>query len=402
MNSAVKSVLALALGITVGAVSAQHSWAAASYGISQDTQQASKPAASRLIGTVTGVQGNDILLKTDAGETATLTVNDQTRIVRTLPGQKSLAGATSIPVTDIQVGDRILSRTTPSADGKSYMASMVIAMKQSDIAQKQQEEKEAWRRNGIGGLVQAVDPAAKTITVSSHQSGSTVIHLTPNTILRRYAPDSIEFQNAKPAPLAEIKPGDQLRARGTLSEDKKDFTADEIVSGSFRNIAATVLSVDAADKTLTLNDLISKKHVTLHLTADSQLHKLPAQMAEMLATRLKGGAHGAAPGNEHAAMVPSSGAAQGNHTQGMEAPHQGPADLQQMLTRAPTISLADLKKGDALMVVSTEGSGETPATVVMLVAGVEPMFQASTSASQNLLSSWSLSSGEGGGGSEAQ
>lgn len=401
MNTAAKSVLAFALGITVGAVSAQYSWAAVSYGVLQDTQQASKPA-SRLIGTVTGVEGNTITLKTDSGEALTLTVSDQTRILRTVPGQKSLSGATPIPASDIQVGDRILSRGTPSADGKSYVASSVIAMKQSDIAQKQEEEKEAWRRNGVGGLVQAVDPSAKTITISYHQSGSLVIHITPNTILRRYAPDSIEFQNAKPAPLTEVKAGDQLRARGTLEADKKEFTADEIVSGSFRNIAATVQSVNVADKSLTLNDLISKKRVELHLTADSQLHKLPPEMAQMLAMRLKGGSHATTPGNGSAAMIPAAGAAKGNHAPGMQPPPQGSGDLQQILTRSPTISLADVKKGDALMVVSTEGSATTPATVVMLVAGVEPMFQASTSASQNLLSSWSLSSGEGGGGSEAQ
>jgi hypothetical protein len=409
MNAAAKGVLALTLVITVGGPCSVQALAGVPYEAFQDAQQPAAKTASRLIGTVTAIQGNSITLKTDAGTTATLTVNDQTRIVHAVPGQKDLSGAAAIHVEDIQIGDRLLSRVTASDNGMSYMASMVIAMKQADIAQKQQEERDAWQHGGIGGLVQAVDASTQTVTVTVHQTGLLIIHLTPSTILRRYAPDSIKFDDAKPAPLSEIKAGDQLRARGTQNPDTKEFTAAEIVSGTFRNIAATVSSVDPATQTLTLTDLSTKKPVSLHITTDSQLHKLPPEMAQALAARLKGGARGGAgqgntgssnatPQGEH----PAAGGANAGGAQEQGTAHRGSGDPQQMLARTPTVSLADLKKGDALMVVATEGSATTPATVVVLVAGVEPMFQASTSASQNLLSSWSLNSGGGGGGGDAQ
>lgn len=399
MNSAAKGFLAFTLGIAAGLPGFSYCEATGSYGPFQDTQTAAKPA-SRLIGTVTAIQGNTITVKMDSGAMTTLLVNEQTRIMQTAPGQKDLSGATAIHVGDIHVGDRILSRTTPSEDGKSYLASSVIAMKQADIAQKQQQEREAWQRGGVGGLVQAVDATAQTVTITVPQIGLQVIHITPATILRRYSPDSIKFDDAKPAPFSAIKMGDQLRARGTRTPETKEFTAAEIVSGTFRNIAATVASVDPAAQTITLTDLTTKKPVALHVTADSQLHKLPAEMAQMLAMRLKGGpagARGAAPGG--AASAPASG----DHA-AAPAEAQGPQtgrrpDPQQMLARTPAVSLSDLKKGDALMVVATEGSATTPATIVMLVAGVEPMFQASTSATQNMLSSWSLNSG---GGADAQ
>ncbi len=406
MNLAAKSALALTLGVLVGVPNCLHGEAAVSYGSFgslQDAQPTAKPA-SRLIGTVTAVQGNTVTVKTDAGVIATLVVNDQTKIVQTAPGQKDLSGATAIHVTDIQVGDRILSRTTASEDGKSYLASSVIAMKQADIAQKQQQEREAWQRSGIGGLIQAVDAAAQKVTITVPQTGLLVIHATPSTILRRYAPDSVKFDDAKPAPFSAIKVGDQLRARGTRNPDTKEFTATEIVSGTFRNIAATVASVDPSANTLTLTDLATKKPVALHITADSQLHKLPPEMAQMLAARLKGGPRGAAPngatpGGASAAPAPAQGEhpaeAAGNAPGGPQGGRRGPNDPQQMLARTPAVSLADLKKGDALMVVATEGSATNPATVVMLVAGVEPMFQASTSATQNMLSSWSLNAGGG-------
>jgi transcription antitermination factor NusG len=399
MNIAAKGVLAFTLGIAMGIPCSVRGWADVSYEATQDTQPAAKPA-SRLIGTVTSVQGNTITVKTDAGTLATLTINEQTRILRTAPGQKDLSGATAIHVEDIQIDDRLLSRVTGSESDKSYVASMVIAMKQADIAQKQREDRDAWQRGGIGGLVQGVDASAQTVTVTVHQTGLLVVHLTPSTILRRYAPDSIKFDDAKPAPFSAIKAGDQLRARGTQNPDTKEFTAVEIVSGTFHNIAATVSSIDLAANTLTLTDLSTKKPVSLHVTSDSQLHKLPPEMAQALAARLKGGARGAAgQDNKTPANAPSGGdhpagaAANPDNAQEQGSTHRGPGDPQQMLARTPTVSLSDLKKGDALMIVATEGSSTNPATVVMLVAGVEPMFQASTSATQNMLSSWSLNSG---------
>ena len=66
------------------------------------------------------------------------------------------------------------------------------------------------------------------------------------------------------------------------------WLAQEIVSGSFRNIAGLVQSVDPAKNTITVMDLATKKPVTVRITNDSQMHKLPAQMAIFLAMRLKG------------------------------------------------------------------------------------------------------------------
>jgi hypothetical protein len=68
--------------------------------------------------------------------------------------------------------------------------------------------------------------------------------------------------------------------------------------------------------------------------------------------------------------------------------------MQQVLQRAPVVQLADLHKGDAVMIVATEGSADS-ATAITLLAGVEPMLQASTKGSQSLFSSsWSLGGGD--------
>ena len=75
-------------------------------------------------------------------------------------------------------------------------------------------------------------------------------------------------------------------------------------------------------------------------------------------------------------------------------------DPQQMLSRAPQIHFADLQKGDAVMIVSTEGTGSGAVTAITLVSGVEPILQASPNGSGQgmILPPWSLDApGDAGG-----
>ncbi len=207
----------------------------------------------------------------------------------------------------------------------------------------------------------------------------------------------MKFDDAKVSTLDQIKPGDQLRARGDRSADGTEVTADEIVAGSFRNIAATVVSVNAAGQTLTVKDLATKKQVVIRFTPDSQLHRLAPEMAQGIAARFKGGAGGEPPA---ASAQPAPAAGNGGGMAGGRPGGQRSGDLSQMLQRAPSVQLTDLHAGDAVMIVATEGASET-ATAITLLAGVEPMLQASTKASQSLFSSsWSLGSGGDAGASQ--
>ena len=47
----------------------------------------------------------------------------------------------------------------------------------------------------------------------------------------------MKFEDAKPGTLAQIQAGDQLRVPGTKSEDGSSILAEEMVSGSFKNLA---------------------------------------------------------------------------------------------------------------------------------------------------------------------
>lgn len=358
----------------------------------------SSAATSRLMGTVKSVSGNTIVLTTQAGSEASVSVAESTRLVRAEPGQKSLTPA---HIEDVQPGDRILVRGTPSADGRSVAALSVIVMKQTDIAHEREREQQEWT-HGIGGLVSAVDPAAETVTVSTMSLGAVkkvTVHATKVTVLRRYAPNSVKYSDSKPAPFSEIKPGDQLRARGTRSADGSDFTADEIVSGSFQNIAGTIASVDTSTGEVTVMNLLPKGPVTVAVTAETELRKLPPMMAQGLAMRLKGG-RGGPPGEAEGTQSSPHGA--GEQTASGGFANRGPGgapDLQETLNRLPPVKLGDLKKGEVVMIVATEGSS---ATAIKLLSGVEPLLAASPKGGESaILSAWSLSAPSGGEG-EAQ
>lgn len=365
-------------------------------------------AATRYLGTITAIDGATLTVKTDAGETHQVEVPSTASLKRIEPGQKDLSSAETIQFSDLASGDRVLVRLDPNAAGATPQALQIVAIKQADVAAKQQKDREDWQRRGVGGLVKSVDAASGVIVVTSGAGAATktiAVHTGSSTVLRRYSSSSVKFDDAKPAPIDAIKPGDQLRARGQRNPDGAEIAADEVVSGSFRNISGTVVSIDAASASLVVKDLAAKKQVTIHITPDAQMRRLPDRMAQAMAARLKGGAGGGSgapagtpPGTS---LSPSGGtrtADPGSPAGGHAAQNGGAApagnapgngDPQQMLNRAPAIQLADLQKGEAVMIVATEGASDV--TAVTLLAGVEPLLEAP--AASNLLSNWSMGGG---------
>jgi hypothetical protein len=363
-------------------------------------------APTRYLGSITAINGDTLTVKTDAGESHQVQVPAAASIRRVAPGQKDLSSAETIQYSDLADGDRVLVTLDPNAAGTTPQALRIVAIKQADVAAKQQKDREDWQRRGVGGLVKSVDAGSGVIVLTSG-AGTTAktitIRTAKTTVLRRYAPTSVKFDDAQPAPIDAIHAGDQLRARGQKNADGTDLAADEVVSGSFRNISGTVVSVDAPNSTLVVKDLVTKKNVTVHVTADVQMRRLPDRMAQALAMRLKGGSasgqNGAGSGGAPSSGSggPPSGApgsgGSGSGGQGWGGQGAGSGDPQQMLNRAPAIQLSDLQKGEAVMLVSSEGASDVNA--ITLLAGVEPLLEAP--AASNLLSNWSM----GGGGAEA-
>jgi co-chaperonin GroES (HSP10) len=363
----------------------------------------------RAVGAIKAVTDKGITLSSDAGDEVQISFQDATRVLRVAPGEKDLKNATPLQKQDLQVGDRVLVRGKAGADAHSIVAGAVVVMKQADVAAKQQKDREDWQKRGVGGLVTAIDPATSAITLSTTSFTGTktvTVHTSQSTVLRRYAPNSVKFDDARVAPLDQIKVGDQLRARGAKNDDGTTLEAEEVVSGTFRNLAGAVTAVDSAANTLTLKDSISKQTVVVRVTPDAQLRKLPPEFAQRIATRLKGAAGAGIPGaaaavgdgseekSRGANQSSGGGMGPGGGGPGRGSRNGGPPDIQQILSRIPPANLSDLRKGDVVMIVSTGGDSSGTVNAITLLAGVEPILSATPNATQAMmLSPWSLGSG---------
>jgi co-chaperonin GroES (HSP10) len=351
------------------------------------------PAVQRQAGTVKSTSATGLTLTTRAGQDVTVTVPDTVKVLVVAPGSKDLKSATEGTLSDVAVGDRVLVMGEAGGSASEMTASRVILMKAQAIAATHQAEEEAWAKGG-GGIVKSVDAATGTIVIASGMKTVTVT-VTPQTIVRRYSGESVRFADAKVSTIGEIHKGDQLRVRGTRSADGSAITADELVTGTFRNYSGLIASINVSDGTVMLKDLVTKKTVTIAVGPNSDVRQLPPMLAGRVAARMKGAAAGAGGSGEHGA--PAEDGAQRERSAGM--------DLSQMLSRLPTQTLAGLKAGDAVMIVATSPASDTETPMaVTLLTGVDAILSASPKGQTMTLSPWSLGGeeqgGEGGGGQQ--
>jgi hypothetical protein len=351
--------------------------------------QAQAPAAAPAatapkLGTVKAVAGNVVTLVTDppAKDTVTITVADGAKVQQLAVGSTDLKTAIPAQLSDIAVGDRVLAAGKAGDALGSFTASRVILMKSSDIAEMQAAQQADWKKNGLGGIVTAVDPASGAITITSGAK-KIAIDTTAKTDFKRFARDSEKYENALTGTLAQIHAGDQLQARGTKSADGSSVQAVEVISGAFLDMSGQISSVDVVAGTFSLKDLLTHKMVTVAVTPNTDIRSMPAQMATMFAARQNGG--GAA-----AAATPGGNAGRRGGGGG------GAADLAQMIPRMPTATLSGLHKGDAVMIVASESSpGSSAATAITVLSGVDAILTANPNGGMSL--SMSLSGGGGGG-----
>jgi hypothetical protein len=383
------------------------------------------PAGSKVVtGEITSIDtaAKQFKVKGDDNVNYTVALQDNTIFLRMPLGETDQKMATKIALADVTVGDRLLTRGSIAEETKTVTVKTVITMTKGDVVKKQQQDSAEWQKRGIAGTVTAVNPAAKEITIDTHGRGVKIVTVDASSAnFRRYASDSVRFADTKASTFDELQPGDNVRALGIKNDDGTRYKAEEMVSGSFQTIAATVISVDAASGDVVVSDLKSKKPVTVHTNPSSMLRKLDERTAMFLARRMRPNAAGetpgggpagdAAPGGGNAGGPPRGGAPGGAGSPG-GAPGGAPGgrgafggqggpggpggaggamDLQQILDRSPQLALADLKKGDALIISSSKGGDASRMTAISLVAGVEPFLAAAPrTAGQVDLGSWNL------------
>lgn len=355
---------------------------------------------SRIIGEVNVINGTSQLsVKTDKGELVEIALGEKTRYLRVMPGEKDLKNASRIAFTDVSTGDRVLALGHLSEDSKTLTATSVIVMSKADLAKKQENEKADWQSRGFIGVVAAVNADAKefTVTVHSGQTQKTVVVESAEKVdFRRYAPDSVRFSDAKPSTFADLKVGDHVRVLGEKNSDGTRMKPEAIVFGTFKTMAATVISVDGASGEIKATDLGTKKPISIRVNADTAMHRLPNGLAMALARRYNpqyfqaqrasaGGKRGGG-GEGGAGGGPRGGGDSGGG--GMRMSGSEGADLQQALEHVPPMPVTELNKGDAIMFSIATGDDLSKVAAFVVIAGVEPLLTKASGERVNL--DWSL------------
>ncbi|MBD0369256.1 MAG: hypothetical protein ICV60_00265 [Pyrinomonadaceae bacterium] len=380
--------------------------------------------ATRVFGKITNIDAPSgrLTVKTDAGSVVVVQINTDTTFERVPPGETDTKKAVAINLTDISVGDGVYARGRVAEDRKSVPAQKVIVVSQSEIAQKQERERQEWRRRGLSGIIESLNPQTKEITVTARTAEGNkpvIIPVTDKVKMRRYAPDSVKFSDAKKSSFEELKVGDQLRAKGDKSTDGTHFSAEEIVTGAFRTNGGTIKAINPQTGEIQIEDIQTKQALTIVINKDSTLKRIPDNFMQMMGGGGGPGAAAGGPGGGGAGggaqaqqrpagspaagqtsaqgagnnVAPSSGGGQGAGRQGAPgaggggqgAGQQGAGpgagggpgggfDIQRIIDNLPPVTLAELKPGDMVLLSSTKGADPSRATAITLVSGVGPLF----------------------------
>jgi len=402
-------------------IAAGVAWAVTVAGAQAPSPPSSPQQVMRATGEVVQAQAGRLTLHTEKGEVQ-VDLPEGAKLLRVAPGSKDLKSATPITPREVRPGDRAAVLGTLAGDGVSIVASRIVFMSKSDISSFHEAEVRDWQARGLEGTVKALDLSKSEIVIavpnrpptSGNLTHPVTLTLTPKTVILHYSPDSAKFADAKPAPLSAVKLGDQLRVLGAKGEDGTQYAAEKVVFGTFRNIGATVISTDPAAGTLTVKNLATGKPVVVRAGADCRMHQLPDFLAQMIARLNSGGAGGGAPaglpgggppGNGGGGAGTGYGGGAGGPGAGAGGPpggfpgggmrRGGMPNLSQALEHMPAITLNDLKRGEPVVIFSTEGSSPSQVTAIFILTGVEPILAAQPKGAEVNLGSWNLSLGGG-------
>lgn len=333
-----------------------------------------------LIGEVTAVDSatGQLTIKTDSGANVTVTVNERTIYRRVPPGQTTLENAELITSADVKIGDRVL--VPNGAAGGTAGVRQVILMAREAVASKREQEREDWRARGLSGRVVSIDPTKKEITVEARARGAaetvTVAASSSSVRFRRYAPGSLRPADAIPGSFADIRTGDQVRVLG--KRDGARLTAEEIISGTVARLSGTVEAVDAARGEVTVKENQTGQTITVALLTNTTLRRVPAEYVEQLRQRREQRRGGAAASAEGQAGERRERRRDREGQSGQSSERQRPGGgrgPQGRFENLPAITVADLKKSDAVIITGTTGADASRVTAATLITGDAELLQ---------------------------
>jgi hypothetical protein len=302
---------------------------------------------------------NQVSIKTKENETVALSLNEATDYKRVPPGETTLSKAVPVTMAEMAVGDQVYARGMISDDGNRAPVRQLVIMSHVDIARKHEQERADWRKRGIVGSIKAINNATNEISVMARlPEGNRVITITAAEAVRyrRYESESVKFSSALPSSFAELKVGDQVRALGNKNPDGTRFTAEEIVSGTFRTLIGTITEVNSTTAEIKINDLNTKQPLTIVTKEESLVRRISPELIALL--------------------VPQKGqpAPPAANASGPTANKK--MDVEEELEKLKAHAISELKPGEMVIVTSTIGKDASRLTAIALISGVNPLVKA--------------------------
>ena len=260
------------------------------------------------------------------------------------PDAKTFENGTKITLAEVGVGDRVYAGGRYEAETKSVAARLLVVMSKSDIERRRASERAEWQRRGLAGTVSAVDVQKQEISVqvrSREGAKSMTLGVGPDTIFRRYVPDTVKFSEARPSSLADLKAGDQLRALVKQGGEGVRPFCEEVVSGEFLTVGGTVTAVDASKGEIKINLLNTQKPLTINLKPETLPRRVGPDVLAALGAAMP-----------QPAAQPQQGAP--------AAPGAKGVDLQEMLDRLSPLRVRTGRAGPDDSRLKHEGRGPEP------------------------------------------
>ena len=324
--------------------------------------------------TVADIANRQISLQTDQAELYAVKVLPEAKIERIAPGQTDLTKAETIQIAAIAKGDRILARGQQDAAAKTLLATQIIVIPRQSIDSRDAARQQEWKSSSLAGIVKTTSP----LTIQSKGNIAWNIDTATVKAVHRYADDSSKFANAKPAELGDLQPGDQLRVLGPRDPEAKTVKAAEIVFGRFTTLGGEIKSIDPQSQTLTVFDLSTKKNISIQVSREARM------------TRLPGTSGGGSPGGGPRGAAPNG--PQGAGPRGPGSSSGGGPDPSMLLERLPPAKFSDLQSGDA--VVLTVGKPNNSKLVALtIVAGLDFLLRAPAQQATQMIANWNVDGG---------
>ena len=201
-----------------------------------------------------------LIIKTDSGEMVNVTYDRSTVFLHVAKGPSHPEGAPPIQPDQLNVGDRLCVQL--SSDKRT--ATSVMATLRGDIDTRAEPELAAWQAQSIFGVVTAIDPKRRQLTVTLSRSRTNVqVDASGDVAYGMLPAGSLDLRTVAPIIWEKLAQGDAVYARGETKNGT--MRAALIISGGFRSLAGRVQSMDALNEWIEIGDIASGRSLKVRV-----------------------------------------------------------------------------------------------------------------------------------------